>query len=225
MNVKLVHILTDIEAKREQESIASLAPVAAHGIEYIQSVNEIYHGEKWKIQPNWGSDLFQHADARKYGAFQSFRKAVLNNYDPDLDALILCECDCVLTVTPKEFAEQVERSLSFCNKNSISYYTFGYRDDSPVYHTDDEHTHSYISDKIICAHCVMIPRFERDFVMSEIAYRPWETPDIWFNMVFHTRGPSRMGAMYEPIAKQHEGESLIDQCWKDKNTFGNSIYL
>ena len=218
MKVRLVHILTDTSAVREQASVASLAPVAKYGIEYIQSVNEIYNGEKWKIQPNWGSDRFPHASPRKYGAFQSFRKAVLNNYDADLDALLLCECDCILTVSAEEFAEQVKRALQFCEKNKISYYTFGINQDSPVYYTDDEHPHSYISDKIICAHCVMIPKFERDFVMSEIAYRPWETPDIWFNMVFHTRGPSKMGAMYNPIAVQHEGFSLIDQQWKEWQT-------
>lgn len=217
MKIRLVHILTDTSAVREQASVASLAPVANHGIEYIQSVNEVYNGEKWRIQENWGPQ-YSHGSSRKYGAFQSFRKAVLNNYDADLDALILCECDCILTVSAEEFVEQIKRALEFCEKNRISYYTFGYNQNSPVYYTDDEHPHSYISDKIICAHCVMIPKFEREFVMSEIAYRPWETPDIWFNMVFHTRGPSRMGAMYNPIAVQHEGFSLIDQHWKDWQT-------
>lgn len=224
MKIRLVHILTDIEAEREQASVSSLAPVARFGIEYVQSINVPYVGEKWRAQKNWANDIYPDHSQRHYGAFHSFRKAVLMNYEPVLDALILCECDCILTVTAKEFSEQVFKAVEFCEVNSLSYYTFGSNECSPVYYVDKDRPHSYITDKIICAHCVMFPNRERSFLLSEIAHRPWETPDVWFNMVFHTRGPSRFGAMYNPIAKQHPGYSLIDNEWKD-NKYDEKTYL
>ena len=224
MKIRLVHILTDIHSQREQASIASLAPVANYGIEYVQSVNEIYNGDKWQKTKNWANEIYPNHSQRHYGAFDSFRKAVLLNFDYDIDALILCECDCVLTVPAEVFAFQVFSSLDFCRKGNLSYYSFGTHTindiiQSTEHDSDDEFPHSYITDKIVCAHCIMIPNHERNFVMSEIAYRPWETPDVWFNMVFHTRGISKFGIIRERMAKQHEGISLIDNHFKNEQNF------
>jgi len=216
---KLVHILTDPEAEREKASIASLSGIVDYGIEYVQEINQPYDGEDWKLVKNWAHDIYPNHGSRHYGAFTSFKQGVLKNFTEDLDALILCECDCVLSVTLAEFSEQIKKSYDFVKDNQLSYYTFGYPSSgmpefSPKHAEDPKHPHSYITDKIICAHCVMLPSHERDFIRSEISSRPWETPDVWFNMVFHTRGPSKFGAMNQGIAFQHEGFSMIDQRWK-----------
>ena len=187
-------------------------------MEYVQEINPPYNGEAWKQTQNWAHDIYPNHGPRHYGAFTSFKQGILKNFTSDLDALLVCECDCVLTVNPEKFVEQLHASWEFVKDNNLSYYSFGFpsagMDLSPKHTEDPNHPHSYITDKIICAHCVMLPSHERDFILREIATRPWETPDVWFNMVFHTRGPSRFGIINQGIAYQHEGLSMIDNIWK-----------
>lgn len=218
--IRLVHILTEIEHTREKASINSLSPLANFGLEYIQQVNQRYTGDDWKLTKALCQNEFTNHGPGHYGAFQSFKKAMLENFDDDLDALILCECDCVLEVTPEDFIKTVHRAIEFCNKHQIRYFSLGSRFangflQSPVYETDPDFPEFHITDKVILAHCLILHRSGREFYLDRLAENNWDSPDLWFNEINWLHGNNRFGISWERSAFQHEGLSLIDNYWKD----------
>jgi len=218
--IRLVHILTETDTPREQASIASLSPLSNFGLEYVQQINQRYVGDDWKSTKALCQNEFTNHGPGHYGAFQSFKKAMLENFNDDLDALILCECDCVLEVTPEDFMKTVSRAIGFCNKHEIRYFSLGSRFvngilQSPVSEVDSDFTEFYITPKIILAHCVILPRCGREFYLDRLGENNWDSPDLWFNEINWLHGNFRFGISFERSAFQHEGHSLIDNCWKD----------
>lgn len=220
MKIKLVHILTEIDTPREVASISSLSPLGKMGIDYVQQINVRYTGEEWKETPALTQSEYTNHGPGHYGAYQSFKKAILNNFSEDLDALVLCECDCVLSVDHKEFLLTLEGGVRFCQDFSIDYLSLGSRFvngflQSPVIEEPIEYKKFYITDKIILAHCVVLPKRSREYVLDAIDRFSWDSPDIWFNEIFWLGRKNRFGIIRERLAYQHEGFSLIDNHWKD----------
>ena len=218
--IRLVHILTETNTPREQASIASLSPLSALGIEYIQQINQRYRGEEWRNVPAISQNEFTNHGPGHYGAFQSFKKAISENFTEDLDALVLCECDCVLEVPHHEFVEKLNRGIDFSNKHQLRYLSLGSRFvndflQSPVQQEDPEYDDFYETTKIILAHCVVLPKIGREFYLDALNRFSWDSPDIWFNEVNWACNNYRFGIIKERLAYQHEGHSLIDDCWKE----------
>jgi len=220
MNVNLVHILTEPGEPREVASVKSLLPLGDMGINYIKQVNLRYRGEGWKDVPALTqSDSTNHGPGH-FGAFNSFKKAILDNFSDDIDALVLCECDCVLESTHDEFVRSLQRGIDFCNSNDIRYLSLGSRFvngvlQSPEVGYDENFPDFYVTNKVILAHCVVIPQSSRSMIMDAIEKFSWDSPDIWFNEVFWRLGYPRFGIIKERLARQHEGISLIDNVWKE----------
>lgn len=220
MKIKLVHILTEPDTKREAESIDSLSPLGQIGIDYIQQINQRYTGDAWKETPAISQSPNTNHGPGHYGAFQSFKKAILENFSPDIDALVLCECDCVLTCTAEQFYESLQRGIQFANQNQIYYLSLGSRYvngflQSPETDVDPEFLDFYITNKIILAHCVVLPQASRKTVLGNLERYSWDSPDLWFNESFWRSGISRFGIIKERLARQYEGVSLIDNVWKE----------
>lgn len=219
--IRLVHILTDVNSKREIASINQLEKVSKFGIEYVPQINKIYDKDDWMdIVPITGNNPKNYRRGH-YGAFLSFKKAFLDNFTEDLDALILCECDCGLSVSTEKFFEIVNKSIDFCNKHNIKYFSFGDRysygvEQSPLWGLDEDFPEFQITTKIILAHCLIIPNHAREYFKYAFENYSWESPDIWFNEVVWKSGQSSHGIMRIPIAFQHPGESIIDSVWKNK---------
>ncbi|NBV27894.1 hypothetical protein EBS02_02585 [bacterium] len=218
--IRLVHILTELEHQREKASINSLSPVSKVGIEYLQQVNQRYTGEDWKLVKALSQTEHTQHGPGHYGAFQSFKKAILENFTSDLDALILCECDCVLEVTPEVFLNNVKRGLEFCQIHNLNHFSLGGRFvqgylQSPISDTDPNFEDFYITNKIILAHCIVLTPVGREFYLDVLQGDSWDSPDLWFSEINWRHGNNRFGISYERSAYQHEGFSLIDNCWKD----------
>jgi hypothetical protein len=217
---RLVHILTEVEHQREKASINSLSPLSKVGIEYIQQINQRYIGDDWKLVKALSQSEYTRHGPGHYGAFQSFKKAITENFTSDLDALILCECDCVLGVTPEDFLTSVKRGLEFCQKHQLNYFSLGGRFalgclQSPIHETDSNFEDFYITNKIILAHCLVLTPMGREFYLNVLQEDSWDSPDLWFNEINWKYGNTRFGISYERCAHQHEGFSLIDNCWKE----------
>jgi hypothetical protein len=218
--IRLVHILTETDTPREQASISSLSPLTNYGIEYVQQVNQRYRGDDWRLAPAISQSQFTNHGPGHYGAFQSFKKAIIENFDEDLDALVLCECDCVLEVSHQHFIEKLNRGIDFSNKHELRYLSLGSRFvndflQSPEQELDPEYGDFYVTTKIILAHCVVLPNLGREFYLDALQKFSWDSPDIWFNEVNWLCDNYRFGIIRERLAFQHEGHSLIDDCWKE----------
>ena len=113
MNIKLAHILTETSHEREIQSIKSLSPLGEIGIEYIPQINERYVGDEYKHHlPVYTGN---HGPGH-YGAFQSFKKAVFENFTEDVDAFIICECDCVLNTDHQNFTDLIKEANKFLHQ-------------------------------------------------------------------------------------------------------------
>lgn len=220
MKLKIVHILTEPDVKREYESIKSISPLGAYdGFEYLPQINQRYVGDAWKEIPAITQSEYTNHGPGHYGAFKSFKKAIENNFTDDIDGLILCECDCILQSTHAEFVLKVEEGLDFIAANNIAYLSFGsmFVDgvrQSPVIGLDQNHPDFIITNKIILAHCILIPKRSRELVLGALAAFSWDSPDIWFNEAFWRMNENNFGIIKTPLAIQHEGFSLIDNIWK-----------
>jgi|688.fasta_scaffold40935_6 hypothetical protein len=218
MNIKLVHILTEIESTREKNSILSLSPLGNLGIEYKQQINPRYLGEDWKIRPAITQSEHTNHGPGHYGAYQSFKQAFLDNFTDDLDALIVCECDCVLTCSPEEFVEKVKEGIEFSEKHNLSHFSLGSNYCNGFLQSSFKEVYDessfYVTDKIIMAHCLVFPKKTKRVLFESLEKFSWDTPDIWFNEIFWRNGLNRFGILKEKVTIQHEGMSLIDNHWK-----------
>lgn len=218
--IKLVHILTEIDTSREKSSIASVSQVSNYGVEYIQQINVRYKGDDWKSTPAISQSEFTNHGPGHYGAFQSFKKAMLENFAEDIDALVLCECDCIIETPMDFFVDKLKRGISFCKDNQVEYLSLGSRYvngflQSPELDEAWDYPDFYITNKIILAHCVVLPQASRNFIFEALEKYSWDSPDVWFNEIFWREDRSRFGIIKERLAHQHEGISLIDNVWKD----------
>jgi hypothetical protein len=218
--IKLVHILTEIDTPREKSSIDSVSQVSNYGVEYIQQINVRYKGDDWKSTPAISQSEFTNHGPGHYGAFQSFKKAMLDNFTEDIDALVLCECDCIIETPIDFFIEKLNRGISFCIDHEIVYLTLGSRYikeflQSPELGEASDYPDFYITNKIILAHCVVLPQSSRNLIIEALEKYSWDSPDIWFNEIFWRENKSKFGAIKERLAYQHEGISLIDNHWKE----------
>lgn len=218
--IKLVHILTEIDNPREKASVESVSRVSDYGIDYIQQINVRYKGDDWKSPPSITLSEFTNHGPGHYGAFQSFKKGILENFTEDIDALVLCECDCIIDTPIDFFVDKLNRGISFCKDHGIEYLSLGNRYvagflQSPEIDEAWDYPDFYITNKIILAHCVVLPQSSRQCVLNALEKYSWDSPDIWFNEIFWRSNKSRFGVIKERLAYQHEGISLIDNTWKE----------
>ena len=218
MNIRLIHILNEVGSEREKNSILSLSTLINLGIDYKQQINPRYLGEDWKIKPAITQSEHTNHGPGHYGASQSFKQAILENFTNDLDALIVCECDCVITCSPEEFVEKVKEGLKFSENHNLSHFSLGSNYcngflQSPFNEVYDE-SNFYVTHKIIMAHCLVFPKKTKEVLFQSFEKYSWDSPDIWFNEIFWRNGLNRFGILKEKVTIQHEGISLIDNVWK-----------
>lgn len=220
MKIRLVHLLTETDAEREIRSVESLSPLSLHGIEYVQHVNERYAGEgHLRHAPLYPGNH----TAGHYGAFQSFRKAIEQEFEEDLDAIVICECDCVLSVAAPAFAELAREAVHVCRDHLINYVSFGSPTTngilwSPVAEDHPNYGSFYLTEKIILTHCILLPRHSREYLLRQLRTNTWDAVDIWLNWSFRSTSaipPKRFAIAKRTVAIQHEGTSLLDNVWKE----------
>jgi autotransporter strand-loop-strand O-heptosyltransferase len=206
--IKMVHLLTRPDDERERASVQSLSELKSFGIDYIQHVNE-----PCTEYPIDKPPINSHAIKKPgyYGAYTSFRKAIETEFSENIDFFMICECDCVLTVSHNEFMTALMNVCNTIDKNDIYYFSLGPNGEngmmwsSKLEELDD---FSYITNKIILAHCIIFPKRARKFLLSRCNEIGWDSPDIWLNHVFMNQ--RKIGIVNKPLAVQHEGMSLID---------------
>mgnify|MGYP000607075695 CR=1 FL=1 len=126
MKIKLAHILTETSHEREIESMKSLSPLGDLGIEYIPQINERYVGEEYKHHlPVYTGN---HGPGH-YGAFQSFRKAVLENFTEDVDILMLIGGDVVTDMSADDLYDKVMEAYNIAQLCDARMANF----DEPIY--------------------------------------------------------------------------------------------
>ena len=114
----------------------------------------------------------------------------------------------------------LRRGIDFCKDNGLKYLSLGSRFvngvlQSPETGSDANFPDFYVTNKVILAHCIVLPASSRDLILGAIDKFSWDSPDIWFNEALWRSGVNRFGIVKERLARQHEGISLIDNVWKE----------
>jgi hypothetical protein len=216
--IKAFHLLVDVNSDREIISIDSMSKISDK-IDYTQCINERYVGDDWRNQTplsGWANHGPGH-----WGAFTSFRKAILENFTDDLFGILLFEADCVLDVGVDEFIDNVNKAIEFCKKHKLPLFSFGPRyldgaEQSPVLEEDREFDDFVLTNKFIQAHCILITEYSKEYLFDQLETN-WDSPDIFFNEIY-LRLNQKIGILRNPISHQEEGISMIDNIEKGDNT-------
>ncbi len=155
-----------------------------------------------------------------YGAYLAHKRAVLEEFSEDLDAIIVVEGDVVFDMTPADMASRFHRACVFAESQEGSIVTFGnvgYGEGSEASKRDTSIPMGDYTkiDHFVSAHCYMILKKERSSIQHKLLTEKWHAWDIWLYWnydrkanIFRTQNP----LVYEP-----EGFSMIDLKTKEIN--------
>lgn len=217
-SIKAVHLLVDTNSEREILSIDSMSRISDK-IDYIQCINKRYTGDDWENQTPM-SGWANHGPGH-WGAFTSFKKAILENFTDDLSGLLIFEADCVLDVEVEEFLSTVNKAYEFCKKHKLPLFSFGPRfldgiEQSIIIEEDSEFSDFVLTNKFIQAHCILITEYMKDYLFEQLNSN-WDSPDIFFNEIYMSLD-QKIGILRNPISHQECGVSMIDNIEKGDTT-------
>lgn len=228
--IKLIHLQTTLNDEREQLSRESLSGLEELNYKLIQNepYKELPPVENC-VRPHCVSlEKFEQGHPLQdqaltpahYGCYKSFKDGILNEFDEDLDFLIVCEGDCLLEVSKQEFIDKVYQACEIIKKHNIDYISFGdtltleqgWHQSNVVQEIPGQDL-IFITDKIIGIQCIMFPKHIRPYLFDRFKNHPWEAADIFFNMILCGEN-KKMGILKKRITTQADGYSLIDRSFK-----------
>ena len=228
--VRLVHLLLndDVDPQRQVKSIASLKQLEKFNIEYVQVWNN-----RWTETPPRENftrpEMFDQIPIGPghYGAFRAFADASLEHFTEDVDFFMMCEGDALLTVTPQEAADQINKACELSKNKDISYFSFGNRftleDNIPQSKTIEQDGDLFVVDRIIGIQMIMFPQAIRNYLNDKFVHSTWDGADIFLNDIFVNK--FRMGMFENPITTQASGVSAIEGRTRSFSDKKKLVYL
>jgi len=216
IDVKIIQVSSEPNVEREIKSFESLSTL---GYRYIRVVNprysvyppthNVFDGRTdWiigvtKPDPNKFGFTSGH-----YGAWQGHLSAIMSSF-VDQDYTLICECDCLLAVSPEEFRSRVDEAIDLLENTDYKIVRF----ESPnhqVKFTDKVSDNLYLGNIMTLGHCYLInSKKHRDWWLDRYDSVGWHTPDWWLNFAFE-RSNEKMPIFKDLVlTKQSEGFSLI----------------
>jgi hypothetical protein len=210
-----VHLLTEPDAPRERRSVESVSALDELGVEYVPRVNAAFTGippratcarptavtaeftyfpNEWQLGPG------------HYGCYQAHRDAVRRDFDPALDLLVVCECDCILQESAAAFVETLYAVDEFLDRNGVAYLSLG-----NGWHGPSSEEFALLG-AVFRTHCIAFPKSTRHILLDAFATRPWDAIDYWYNETF---AAERIAIACRPRARQAAGVSLLERVAKD----------
>jgi hypothetical protein len=148
-----------------------------------------------------------------YGAYSAHKRAILEEFSEDIDALVIVEGDVVFNLSPADMASRFYAACEFADKHNGSIVTFGNvgfglgSDASKRDTTVPMGSYTKI-DHFVSAHCYMITKKEREQIQHKLRTEKWHAWDIWLYWNYDKRVP--IFRTSEPLVYEPEGFSMID---------------
>jgi len=89
LNIKLVHILNNVNGDREIQSIENLSRLKNVGVDYIQQITPLYNGNAHNETKALTWTPTSPHNKSHYGNYITYKTAIKENFSEDLDALIV----------------------------------------------------------------------------------------------------------------------------------------
>ncbi len=216
--IKLVHLLSDINHPREIASVQSLKALEKEGIEYSQMINPKFIGITPRENCLTPDRILDDLDSGKYaknnghmgpgtwGCFQAHKRAVCDGFSTNFDYLLVCECDCCLTVPTRRFVEAVNVwGRRMIQQNMWALFIGGFSGFEAVgrgvYRYD-----FFFSAQSVDAHCVLYPMSTLKNIINLFETEKWWPFDLWLSRLLR----DKLAITKAKFAAQIEGKSLID---------------
>jgi hypothetical protein len=153
-----------------------------------------------------------------YGAYKAHTQGIYENFDEDVDLLIIAEGDSYTDLSPDEFYDKVMESYNLSKRINAKLVSFA----GPCYMTGGEWwnmTKDY-GNWLEVPHFLMgttylIMKSERENMLHNILNTGWHSPDFWLAWNYHMK--SKILVSKEKLVYQKEGYSVLDYLEKEIN--------
>jgi hypothetical protein len=153
-----------------------------------------------------------------YGAYRAHTQGIYENFDENVDVLIIAEGDSYTNLSPDEFYDKIVESQSLCKRINGKIVSFA----GPCYMTGGEwwNMTKDHGDWLQVPHFLMgttylVMKSERESILNKIENTGWHSPDFWLAWNYHLK--SKVLVSKEPLCFQKEGYSALD--YLEKNTW------
>jgi FkbM family methyltransferase len=226
-NIKAVQFLLNGDYPKQEQSVQNLLILEKYGIGYERHYNNVYtdlppsskssrpHDVGMELKPN-------SLTPTHYGCYDSFRTAVLSEFDSDLDYFLVFEGDAKIQ-DHEVFMSKLHEAIGLIDKHNLDYVSFGgiYDLEFGVLQSRvvEEMTEDFfVCDKIIGCQCILFPQKSRKKLKEILRTEPWDALDIYLNNVSAKYG-LRVGVSRKTFVTQYDGISTIDSVVKQFKEF------
>lgn len=202
-----LHILTDIDSKREIRSMQSLTKV--EDWDYVSIISKRYtdlppaetcqYPDRISLEP--GGKL----TPAHYGCYLGHRKAFEEGLKMNRDYIVIFECDAIIDIPYEEFISKMELANKLCIENNYVMFSFGYHNNTDIVFKAQDH---WAVNKFYGAHAYLIPRKSYSIIKDMYEYSKWNVTDLLF---CENLNKYKIGIFETPITKQAGGYSILDK--------------
>jgi FkbM family methyltransferase len=225
--IKGVQFLLNGDYQKQEESVKNLSLLEKYGIYVEKHYNDVYvdlppasksarpHDVSLELKPNALTPAH-------YGCYDSFKTAVLSEFDSDIDFLLVFEGDAKIQ-DHDLFIEKLNEAMTLTTKYNLDYVSFGGIYDLAYgvlqSRVMEEMTEDFfVCDKIIGCQCLLFPQKSRKKIKEILRREPWDALDIYLNKVSPKNG-LRVGVSKKTLVTQYDGISTIDNVVKQFKEF------
>jgi hypothetical protein len=151
-----------------------------------------------------------------YGAYRAHTQGIYENFDEDVDVLIVAEGDSYTNLSPDEFYNKVVESQSLCKRINGKIVSFAgpcYMTGGEWWNMTKEHGDWLEVPHFLMGTTYLVMKSERESILKKIETTGWHSPDFWLAWNYHLQ--SKVLVSKEPLCSQKEGYSSLDYLEKD----------
>ena len=151
-----------------------------------------------------------------YCAYRAHTQGIYENFDEDVDVLIVAEGDSYTNLSPDEFYNKVVESQSLCKRINGKIVSFAgpcYMTGGEWWNMTKEHGDWLQVPHFLMGTTYLIMKSERENILKKIETTGWHSPDFWLAWNYHLQ--SKVLVSKEPLCSQKEGYSALDYLEKD----------
>lgn len=225
--IKAVQFLLNGDYPKQIQSIQNISEIEKWGIEYVKHFNDVYVDLPPISRSNRPNDVSLELKPNAltpahYGCYDSFRTAVLSEFDSNLDYLMVLEGDAKIQ-DYIVFKEKVSDAITLIEKHNVDFLSFGgiYDLEHGVLQSNVVEELSedfFVCDKIIGCQCLLFPTRSRNLIKEILRNEKWDALDIFLNVMIAKHG-LRVAVSRKTLVTQYNGVSVIDNVVKEFKEF------
>ena len=153
-----------------------------------------------------------------YGAYKAHTQGIYENFDEDVDLLIIAEGDSFTDLSPDEFYDKVMESYNLSKRINAKLVSFAgpcYMTGGDWWNMTKDNSNWLEVPHFLMGTTYLIMKSERENILNKIKNTGWHSPDFWLAWNYHMK--SKILVSKEKLVYQKEGYSVLDYLEKDIN--------